>query len=415
MSFFDKLKAWLRIIKQHATGKNAIKMNNKITQTFTVDFSYPVVFTENLFSVENPILKELLTLNEKRKIKAAFVIDSGLLAVNATLIRDIKNYFQNIQDRVVLVDPILVAQGGEESKNDTQEFQKVLALVNDAGIDRQSYIIGIGGGAILDMVGFAASIAHRGVKHIRIPTTVLSQNDSGVGVKNGINAFGKKNFLGAFNPPVAVINDLTFLETLSDRDWIAGVSEAIKVALIKDKSFFESLKNDTGLLLRRDKEAMYALIFQCAKMHIEHIASKDPFEKGSSRPLDFGHWAAHKLEQLTDFDLRHGEAVAIGIALDVSYSYLKGMISEGDWKEIITLIADFGFKLYIPELEADQGLLDGMEEFREHLGGELTIMLLEAIGKGVEVNDMDPQLILKARDLLKEAENNRKSPLVERE
>ncbi len=390
-------------------------MNNKIIQTFTVDFSYPVIFTENLFAVENPLLKEILPVNEKRKIKAAFVIDSGLEAANPRLISDIKSYFQAIQDQVILVDPILVVQGGEESKNDLKEFQKVLNLVNEAGIDRQSYIIAIGGGAVLDMVGFAASIAHRGVKHIRIPTTVLAQNDSGVGVKNGINAFGKKNFLGAFNPPVAVINDLNFLNTLSDRDWIAGISEAIKVALIKDKSFFESLQRDSARLVSRDAEAMYSLIYQCAKMHIDHIASKDPFEKGSSRPLDFGHWAAHKMEQLTDFSLRHGEAVAIGIALDVSYSYLKGMISESDWKEIITLIADFGFKLYIPELEEGQRLLDGLEEFREHLGGELTIMLLESIGKGVEVNDMDAQAILKALYLLKEAESNRKATAVEKQ
>lgn len=382
-------------------------MNNKITQTFSVEFSYPVIFTENLFAVENPIIKQFFSFNDKKKIKAAFVIDSGLLAQNPNLCDEIKKYFNNIKDRVVLIDPMLVVQGGEESKNDLKEFQKVLSLVNDAGIDRQSYIIAIGGGAVLDMVGFAASIAHRGVRHIRIPTTVLSQNDSGVGVKNGINAFGKKNFLGAFNPPVAVINDLHFLNTLSDRDWIAGISEAIKVALIKDKAFFESLQSNCELLTKRNPAAMSALIYECAKMHIEHIASKDPFEKGSSRPLDFGHWAAHKLEQLTDFDLRHGEAVAIGIALDVSYSYLKGMISESDWKVIITLIADFGFKLYIPELEEDQGLLDGLEEFREHLGGELTIMLLEAIGKGVEVNEMDSQLILEARDLLKHAESNR--------
>ena len=390
-------------------------MNDKIIQSFSVPFSYPVIFTEKLFAVENALLRELLPHNEKRKIKAAFVIDSGVVAANSGLIGDIEAYFETLQESVVLVDPILVVQGGEESKNDLKEFQNVLSLVNDAGIDRQSYIIAIGGGAVLDMVGFAASIAHRGVKHIRIPTTVLSQNDSGVGVKNGINAFGKKNFLGAFNPPVAVINDLNFLDTLSDRDWIAGISEALKVALIKDEGFFRSLKNNGASLVNRDPEAMYSLIYQCAKMHIDHIASKDPFEKGSSRPLDFGHWAAHKLEQLTDFELRHGEAVAIGMALDVTYSYLKGMISEAEWNEIIKVIADFGFRLYIPEMEKDQDLIDGLEEFREHLGGALTIMLLQAIGSGVEVYSMDAQLILKARDLLKEAENTRSVPFVGKE
>lgn len=388
-------------------------MNNKLDQNFAVDFTYPVFFTENLFAVENAVLRELLDSHENRTIKASFVIDSGVAEANASLISDIKKYFAGLENQVVLVEPILVIEGGEGSKNDLKEFQKVLSLINDQGIDRQSYVIAIGGGAILDMVGFATSIAHRGVKHIRIPTTVLSQNDSGIGVKNGINAFGKKNFLGAFNPPVAVINDLTFLNTLSDRDWISGISEAIKVALIKDKSFFESLKADKENLVNRDIEAMHALIFKCAKMHMEHIASKDPFEKGSSRPLDFGHWAAHKMEQMTDFSVRHGEAVAIGIALDVSYSLIQGMITKQEWEEIINLIGGLGFKLYIPELENDQVLLEGLEEFREHLGGRLTIMLLEGIGKGVEVNEMDSQKILQARDMLKEAENKRYSHLFE--
>lgn len=381
-------------------------MNDKITQAFKVDFAYPVFFAQNIFDPGNTILKDLISSKEGRKIKAAFVIDSGVLEYNSSLIADIKQYFKPLADHLVLTEPMVI-QGGEESKNDLKEFQKVLALVNDEGIDRQSYIIAIGGGAVLDMVGFAASIAHRGVKHIRIPTTVLSQNDSGVGVKNGINAFGKKNFLGAFNPPVAVVNDLNFLKTLSDRDWISGISEAIKVALIKDRSFFETLQKDKKRLVDREFDAMYSLIHQCAKMHIEHIASKDPFEKGSSRPLDFGHWAAHKMEQLTEFSLRHGEAVAIGIALDTAYSYLKGMVTKSDWEEVADLIAGFGFRLYIPEIENDQALIDGLEEFREHLGGRLTIMLLEGIGKGVEVNEMEPSIILQARDMLKESENNR--------
>lgn len=388
-------------------------MNNKLDQNFAVDFTYPVFFTENLFAAGNTVLRDLLNSHENRVIKVSFVIDSGVAEANLSLIPNIKKYFTGLGNHVALVEPILVLEGGEGSKNDLKEFQKVLSLINDQGIDRQSYVIAIGGGAILDMVGFATSIAHRGVKHIRIPTTVLSQNDSGIGVKNGINAFGKKNFLGAFNPPAAVINDLTFLNTLSDRDWISGISEAIKVALIKDKSFFEFLKADKENLINRDIEAMHALIFKCAKMHMEHIASKDPFEKGSSRPLDFGHWAAHKLEQMTDFSLRHGEAVAIGIALDVSYSLVQGMITKSEWEEIISLIGGLGFKLFVPELENDQVLLEGLEEFREHLGGRLTIMLLEGIGKGVEVNEMDSKKILQARDMLKEAENKRYNRLFE--
>lgn len=253
---------------------------------------------------------------------------------------------------------------------------------------------------MLDMVGFAAAIAHRGIRHIRIPTTVLSQNDSGVGVKNGINAYGKKNFLGTFSPPAAVINDLAFLETLDDRDWRSGISEAIKVALIKDKGFFQWIVENAPALAERDMDAMSYLIVRCAEMHMEHIAGKDPFETGSSRPLDFGHWAAHKLEHLTDYRVRHGEAVAIGIALDSTYSYLKGLLTADELERIIQVIRDLGFELYVPELSGEV-LLQGLQEFREHLGGRLTIMLLEKIGRGVEVHAMDTELIQEAAARLK--------------
>lgn len=389
-----------------AKPKNTL-MNNKILQSFTVDFSYPVLFTTEIFNEGNKLLKEVLKSENLAKANAAFVIDDGVAMAHPNLVADIEKYFKANADTIKLAcDPLLV-KGGEEVKNDLKEFEKVLTLVNEAKIDRQSYIIAVGGGAVLDMVGFAASISHRGVKHIRIPTTVLSQNDSGVGVKNGINYFGKKNFLGAFCPPIAVLNDVNFLTTLTERDWRSGISEAIKVALIKDKPFFETLKSTSRQLMERDVTAMNELIFHCAALHIDHIASKDPFEKGSSRPLDFGHWAAHKLEQLTDFSLKHGEAVAIGIALDVSYSYIKGMIAKDVWKEIMDLIISFGFELYVPEMDNDRDLIAGLEEFREHLGGKLTIMLLEGIGKGKEVNEMEESVILQARNILKEVEEER--------
>jgi len=230
-----------------------------------------------------------------------------------------------------------------------------------------------------------------------VPTTVLAQADSGVGVKNGINAYGKKNFLGTFAPPFAVLNDFSFLDTLPDREWRGGVSEAVKVALLKDAEFFRYLEQNADPLVQRDTQTMERVIHRCAELHLQHIAnSGDPFEMGSSRPLDFGHWAAHKLEQLSDFGLRHGEAVAIGLALDATYSRLAGMLSEGDWRRILTLLSRLGFSLYAPELSRHLGdrsdlrcPLTGLDEFREHLGGELTVMLLEGIGRGVEVHEID--------------------------
>ena len=146
-------------------------------------------------------------------------------------------------------------------------------------------------------------------------------------------------------------------------------------------------------------------IIRSAQMHMDHISGKDPFEFGSSRPLDFGHWAAHKLEKLSDFRIRHGEAVAIGIALDSAYSYLQGRISESDFKRIIDLMHTLGFELFAPELQGEN-LVQGLKEFQEHLGGQLTIMLLEKLGKGVEVHEMDHDLIFKSVEILRRLNKN---------
>src|SRR5690606_12178723 len=203
-----------------------------------------------------------------------------------------------------------------------------------------------------------------------------------------VNYRGKKNFLGTFAPPFAVFNDYEFLTTLNDRDWRAGISEAIKVALIKDKAFFQWLEANAEALVGRDRQAMQYLIKRCAELHMEHIGGGDPFEFGSSRPLDFGHWSAHKLEQLSNFEILHGEAVAMGIALDSLYSALTGLISQAEANRVIKLLLTMGLPITHPLMNLDRidhPIFLGLQEFREHLGGELTIMLLETIGLGYEV------------------------------
>ena len=268
------------------------------------------------------------------------------------------------------------------------------------------------------MVGLASSTAHRGVRHVRIPTTTLSQADSGVGVKNGINAFGKKNFIGAFTPPFAVINDFQLLSSLSDRDKRNGYVEAVKVALIRDLEFYEWIEQQAANLAAFKPNAMEHLIYRCAELHVNHIAtSGDPFEFGSARPLDFGHWAAHKLEQLSEYRIRHGEAVAVGIALDVIYGRCMGFMSAGDTDRILDLLENLGFELFANELlhEDESGtlqILNGLEEFREHLGGKLTITLLKALGQGFEVNEMNLPLVIESIHELRDRQAGREQKII---
>ena len=374
-----------------------------IQQTFSVPFTYTVHFTEDVFNKKNPLLAEVLESSGTGR--AFFVIDEGVVKAHPLLLDKIRNYARTHPNNLVLLGDPLVVPGGEKVKNDRRYVDQILKAADTLAIDRHSFIVAIGGGAVLDMAGFASAIAHRGIRLIRIPTTVLAQNDSGIGVKNSINAYNKKNFLGTFAPPFSVINDPAFLETLSSRDWCSGISEAVKVALIKDSGFFQWIEVRTKELTSRDLPIMQELIYRCAQMHLDHIAGGDPFESGSSRPLDFGHWAAHKLEQLSRYELRHGEAVAIGICLDATYSHLDGLITEQALKRIILLFKRLGFPLYIPEL-AGENILDGLEEFREHLGGELTIMLLADIGRGTEVHQMDTTMVLDAVKKLQEFEEN---------
>ncbi len=375
-------------------------MNHTIKQNFKVQFNYTILFSENIFSSTKEQLADILISSDKNKpSKAIVIIDEEMFSFHPNLIDRIKAYFIAYQDKITLEGTPLLVAGGEKTKNNWDSVENVLDLINTQKIDRHSYVIAIGGGAVLDMVGFACAIAHRGVRLIRVPTTVLSQNDSGVGVKNSVNYYNKKNFLGTFQPPYAVINDRTFLTTLSDRDWRSGISEAIKVALIKDRLFFEWIEKNTGALTERNLEVMNQLIYKCAQMHVEHIGKNgDPFEQGSSRPLDFGHWAAHKLEYLTNYEVTHGEAVAIGIALDACYSHIVGYLDENDLYRILHCFDALGFELYHPLLfdrnqvnMINPELIKGLEEFREHLGGVLTIMLLDQIGKGKEVHSIDEE------------------------
>lgn len=370
-----------------------------IEQSFAVNFNYSLHFTNEVFESDNSLFAEVIkSYKPNEQVKLLFVVDNGVIKKHPKLIESIKNYCLLYSSQLLFTECIVI-KGGEIAKNNYDNVDRIISAINNNSICRHSFVIVIGGGAVIDMAGYAASVAHRGVKLIRIPTTVLSQNDAAIGVKNGINAYNKKNFIGTFAPPYAILNDSKFLTSLEQRDWIAGVAEAIKVALIKDKFFFNTIKENAIKLKERDMGAMLKTIYRCAEMHMEHIAKGgDPFESGSSRPLDFGHWSAHKLEQMSNYSLRHGEAVAKGIALDLTYSQLAGFISVEILNEILEVMIDIGFDLSIPVSGGKeiQELLKGIQEFREHLGGELTITLIKGIGQKMDVHEIDLELMKNA-------------------
>lgn len=362
---------------------------------FSVPFVHRVAFTTDALDPANAALAQALPPVGRDRARALFFADSGVADAWPGLENRIGVYAE--AHRLALPGPMRVVPGGEACKNDPALLDTLLAAIHEAKLCRRSYVVAIGGGAVLDLVGFAAAVAHRGVRLVRLPTTTLAQDDSGVGVKCGVNRFGQKNYLGTFAAPWAVINDDRFLATLPDRDWRSGFSEAVKVALVKDAPFFRQISECAPRLRERDPAAAAPIIRRSAELHLRHITDGgDPFELTEARPLDFGHWAAHRLEMMTSFRLRHGEAVSIGIALDNAYAALAGLLDPADAAAINACLRSIGLPTSDEALADADALLAGLDEFREHLGGRLTITMLQGIGRPTDIHEIDMSLMKRA-------------------
>lgn len=376
--------------RQGETSSDQKTQHLGIEACFSLEYRHRLLFTQDVFSAENPILTDLLEPTSEKRAKIAVFIDSGVVNTNSGIIDRINAFMRTHTCRIELAGDVQVVPGSEQIKNEHRNVELILKDINNFGLCRKSYAIVIGGGAVLDAVGFAASMAHRGIRLIRIASTTMSQGDSGMGVKNGINAFDKKNFLGFFSVPWAVINDESLLRSLSDRHWRQGFSEMVKVALLKDAELFENIARNAQQITDRNLQVAIPLIRESARLHFEHITlNGDPFELLDARPLDFGHWSAHKLEQMTHFELGHGEAVAIGMAIDTTYANLMGWLSTADHQRIINTLRLLGFKLFHPVMEHTSYILKGLDEFREHLGGKLTIPMIKTIGETFDVHEID--------------------------
>jgi 3-dehydroquinate synthase len=366
-----------------------------------VPFSVPQVhrlrFTQDVFGREPHVLAEVLEPSSGRAARVQFWLDANVAQAHQGLLGKIRRFAAGYSERLTLTGPVQLVPGGEAIKNDIHVLERMLREFHAARLDRRSYVVVIGGGAVLDTVGFAASIAHRGVRLVRLPTTTLAQGDSGVGVKNGVNLFHTKNWLGTFATPWAVINDAALLETLSDRDFLAGFAEAVKVALLKAPHLFEALCHGGPQIRGRALPVCLPIIRQTVQLHLEHITrGGDPFELLEARPLDFGHWSAHKLESMTGFELRHGEAVAIGVAIDTVYSSLAHGLPPSEAQRVLACLTGLGFTLDHPQLNDAETLFAGFEEFRQHLGGRLTLTMLRAVGQPVDVHEVDRHQMVRA-------------------
>ena len=376
---------------------------DRLDVPFTVPFVHRVRFTHDVLGPDDDAV--LLDLLDSAPAAPARVLACVETAVDAAT--GFGNRFRDLVARhpgkIDLID-VLPLGGGEAIKNDPARLMPVLRAVLDGHVDRRNYLLAAGGGAFLDAVGLAAAVAHRGVRLVRLPTTTMGQADSGLGVKNAVNFFGRKNWVGTFAVPWAVVNDATLLSTLGDRDFRCGFAEAVKVSLLKDPASFDRLCEDAPRIRRRDAAAAERVIRSSAYWHLTHItAGGDPFETREARPLDFGHWSAHRLEAMTGFTIRHGEAVAVGLAIDAAYSRAAVGLPPAAERRIARCLADLGLPTTHPALADAGALMAGLEEFRQHLGGRLTVTMLRDVGQPLDVHDVDEATMRRAIESVRDA------------
>ena len=386
--------------------------NKSIDISFSVPFVHRLRVTADVAGDDFRQLHEVLLPGGGDSAKVLIVAETAVAKSSNRI--DQLNAKLSVLGEINLVSNPLIVEGGEPIKNSTKVAKDVLQKINQHDLDRRSYIIAIGGGAMLDAVGYAAAVAHRGIRLIRIPTTTLAQADSGVGVKNAINYFGKKNWIGTFAVPWAVINDSAVLSTLPDRDFRSGFSESVKVSLLKDRSEFDWLCDNAAAIRQREMTVASRGIHRSCMLHLLHITEGgDPFETREARPLDFGHWSAHKLEPLTGYNIRHGEAVAIGVAIDCLYSSIQHGLDEDDAIRVCECLTNMGVRLWHEALQPVDRLMAGLEEFRQHLGGRLTITMLNGVGHAINVHQINTAAMKQAISRLQQIASDLESKLID--
>ncbi len=284
---------------------------------------------------------------------------------------------------------------GEEYKN-LETLNLIYDRLLEERFDRKTTLIALGGGVVGDMTGFAAATYQRGVNFIQIPTTLLAQVDSSVGGKTGVNHRLGKNMIGAFYQPQCVIIDTDTLDTLEDRQLIAGIAEVIKYGLIIDRAFFDWLKENMGKLLKRDKTALAYAIKRSCEIKADVVAA-DEKEQGMRALLNLGHTFGHAIETAMGYGTwLHGEAVGAGMAMAARMSHELGWLPKAEMEDAIALIAQAGLPTTAPSEITPEHFLELMSVDKKVINGTLRLILLKGIGEAVVTAEFDEASLLKA-------------------
>jgi 3-dehydroquinate synthetase/nucleoside-diphosphate-sugar epimerase/predicted NBD/HSP70 family sugar kinase/MoaA/NifB/PqqE/SkfB family radical SAM enzyme/adenine/guanine phosphoribosyltransferase-like PRPP-binding protein len=376
--------------------KNSISGDDKkfIEVSAPTEISYRNYFTKGIFEADNSILAELCNGR-----KALMIVDSAVYEKW----RDKIDKYIGMHD---LDCTVLSLPGGEAAK-DMSYVELICTRASELGLDRKGSIIAVGGGAIMDVAGLSAQLYRRGIDYIRIPTTLLGIVDAAVGVKVGIDYNGSKNFLGAFYPPKYVISDTGFLRTLPEREMRSGIAEIIKVAIISNSELFETLEQHGQQLIKNIEFKGYNQFVEDAAVELLQHLQKDFYEHDLMRHVDFGHTMAHYFESISNYELTHGEAVAIDILISAHIAKDRGILAGKDLERVVLLYKKLQLPFYHKTINLET-MWNAVQKAISHKGGRLMMVVPKKIGQTVFIDSLSKEELNKALEFVKNLDHENK-------
>ncbi len=341
-------------------------MENRLTVNYQGKPCYDILFTTDF----SDLSKEIASLGfENRKI--AVITDTNVGKIYG---EEVKKCFDSITDTCVIYE----IPAGEENKQ-LSEIKKIYEFLMDKHFDRHDLLVALGGGVVGDMCGFTAATYLRGISFVQVPTTLLAQTDSSVGGKTGVDLNGVKNMVGAFYMPSLVYINVSTLKTLDGRQYASGFAEVMKYGLIKDQNFYEYLIENMYEINDKDPEVVMEIVKKSCDIK-RAVVEKDPTEKGERALLNFGHTLGHAIEKHKNFELAHGECVALGSIAAAFISWKRELISMEEYYEIRDMFVPFNLPISIEDVDKD-AVLELTKSDKKSDSGKIKFILLKKIGK----------------------------------
>ena len=366
-------------------------MENRITVNYQNKPCYDIVFSTNF----DQLSEEITALGFSGR-KIAVITDSN---VEKLYLDDVKNALSSCSDKVVSYS----IPAGEEHKN-LDEIKKIYEFLVERHFDRHDLLIALGGGVVGDMCGFTAATYLRGVSFVQVPTTLLSQTDSSIGGKTGVDLGGVKNMVGAFYMPRLVYTNISTLNTLDERQYASGFAEVMKHGLIKDQNFYSWLIENMYEINDKDPDTVLEMVMRSDEIK-RAVVEKDPTEKGDRALLNFGHTLGHAIEKYMDFKLMHGECVALGCVAAAFISWKRELISMEEFYEIRDMFVPFNLPISIDSVDKD-AIIELTKSDKKSDSDKIRFILLKKIGKAFIDDSVTAKEMSDALDELIYIENN---------